>query len=201
MKNGDIISIEKMNSQIMAKTEITNITDTAIEFIAPRFETGGVISFKAGEAINIHYWTSTGNKFVFQSIIQNMRTAEGTHSVIIPEYATHDGARRWNRYKPINMIATFLNKSNTSKINDIVHIGRVINISAGGMLLSTPKRFNVEDNLGLGFYIKEKFFTAVGTVKSCENSKLNIGEMEIALQFVNYTERDKEYLEAVLSTL
>lgn len=201
MEKGDSISIEKLGSQVIAKTEVTDITENSIEFIAPRFEAGGIINFKAGEAIKIHYWTAAGNQYVFQSIIQNTRTAAGTHSITKPEQVKLEGTRRWTRHKPINMIVTFLNKSHTSKINETIHIGRVSNISAGGMLISTPKRFNVDDNLGLGFYIKEKFFTAVGTVKSCETSKINLGEMEIALQFVNYSERDKEYLEAILSTL
>lgn len=201
MAKGDSISIEKTDSMTIAATEVVNITSSSIEFTAPRYETGGIINFKPGEAVNIHYWTANGNKYIFQSIIQNARTLNNTHSIIIPDKAKHDGVRRWQRYKPINMIVTFLNKTNTNKLNDSIYIGRVVNISAGGILISTPKRFNIDDCIGLGFYIKNKFFTAIGTVKGCEASMINLGEMEVALQFTNYTEKDKEYLESILSTL
>ena len=201
MEKGDSILIEKIDNMLTSHSELVNISSTSIEFVAPRYETGGIINFKPGEAINIYYWSTDGNKYSFQSIIQNSRTMTNTHSVLIPTLVQHDGVRRWTRYKPMNMVASFINKTNTNKLNDATYIGRVVNISAGGMLISTPKKFNLDDNLGIGFYLKGLFFTAIGVVKSSGASKINIGETEIAIQFINYSEKDKEYLDSILSSL
>lgn len=201
MEKGDSLFIEKLDNMTVSQTEITLISSNSIEFSAPRHETGGIINFKPGEAVNVYYWSADGNKYSFQSIIQNARTLNNTHSILIPTEVNHDAARRWTRYKPMNMIVSFINKTNPNKVSDAIHVARIKNISAGGMLISTPKRINIEDVLGLGFYIKNSFFTAVGVVKASNASRINIGEMEIALQFVNYSEKDKEYLDSILSTL
>ena len=201
LSKGDTISLEKTGSNSITTSEVVNIEENSIEFTAPRLEGGGYVNFNQGENINVHFWTSNGNKYIFQSVIQSGRTSAMTYVMSKPEKAKFDATRRWTRYKPINMITTFINKSHTSKINDIVHVGRVVNISAGGMLILTPKRFNVGDTLGISYYVKEQFFTAICTVKSCENSKADIGKMEVALQFTSYSEDDKEYLEDILSLL
>lgn len=201
IEKGDSIFIEKLDNMTISQTEVINISASSLEFAAPRHESGGIINFKPGEAINVYYWSVEGNKYSFQSIIQNGRSSTNTHSILLPTVVNHDAVRRWTRYKPMNMIASFINKTTNNKMNDAVHVARIINISAGGMLISTPKRINIEDELGLGFYIRDSFFTALGVVKSSGASKINIGEMEVALQFINYSEKDKEYLDSILSSL
>lgn len=201
MEKGDSLFIEKLDNMTISQTEITLISTNSIEFFAPRYETGATINFKPGEAVNVYYWSADGNKYSFQSIIQNARTMNNTHSILLPTVVNHDAVRRWTRYKPMNMITSFINKTSSNKLNEAVHVARIINISAGGMLISTPKRINIEDELGVGFYIRDTFFTALGVVKSSSSSRINIGEMDVALQFVNYSEKDKEYLDSILSSL
>lgn len=198
MEKGEQIYVEKMDSYYPAPTEITDITKTTIEFIAPVYQTGGAINFKAGESVKLSYWTKNGLKYSFSAIIQNSKSMSGTFTVGMPAKVYLDGSRRWTRYKPVNMLTSFMHKSLNNKLNDTVYISRVANISAGGMLITTAKRFNIGDTVGVGFYAGETFFTALCVVKSSNPSKLNLGDNDIALQFTNYTEQDKEFLESKL---
>lgn len=201
MEKGETLFVEKIDNMVSSQTEIINISSSNIEITAPRHETGNLIKIKPGEAINVYYWSGDGNKYSFQSIIQVAKSSNNTCTISIPNSVNFETARRWVRYKPMNMITSFINKSNSNKLNDSVYVARVINISAGGMLISTPKRMNIDDELGLAFYIRDKFFTAIGVVRSSSASKMNIGEMNIALQFINYSEKDKETLDLILDSL
>lgn len=201
MEKGDAIYVEKAESYYAAPTEIANITKSSIEFYAPTYQTGGAISFKPGESLKMYYWTKSGQKYSFSAMIQGAKSMTGTFTVGMPNQANYDGGRRWTRYKPVNMVTSFMHKSFNNKINDNVYIARVANISAGGMLISTAKRFNIEDTLGVGFYAGNTFFTALCIVKSSNVSKSNPGENEVALQFINYTEQDKDFLESKLHNI
>lgn len=201
MEKGDVIYVEKAESYYASPTEITDITKNSIEFYAPTYQTGGTINFKPGESIKMYYWTRSGQKYCFSSIIQGSKSLSGTFTVSMPTKIQLDGGRRWKRYKPVNMLVSFLQKTSNNSLQDTVHIARVVNISAGGMLITTPKRFNIEDSIGVGFYVGDTFFTALCLIKSANASKLNLGENDIALQFTNYTEQDKEFLESKLYLL
>lgn len=198
MEKGEQIYIEKTDSYYAAPTEITEITKTTIEFLAPVYQSGGAINFKTGENVKLSYWTKNGLKYSFSAIIQSSKSMAGTFTVGMPAKVYLDGGRRWTRYKPVNMLTSFMHKSFNNKINDTVYISRVANISAGGMLITTAKRLNIGDTVGVGFYAGDTFFTALCVVKSSTASKLNLGENDIALQFTNYTDKDKEYLESKL---
>lgn len=200
LEKGESVFVEKNDSFYSAKGEIVDITRNSLEFYAPKFENGGYMTFKPGEKVKMSYWSSTGNRYSFQAVIQNSKSLSGTYSIGLPSTVVHDGVRRWTRYKPINMLISFIYKGNNAKINDTVYTARVVNISAGGMLITTPKRFSIGDIIAVGFYVGKTFFTGICEVKANSASKLNLGEFDVAMQMLNYSDKDKTFLETQLST-
>lgn len=200
LEKGESVFVEKNDSLYSAQGEIVEVTKSSLEFFAPKFENGGYMTFKPGEKIKISYWSSAGNRYSFQAVVQNSKSLTGTYSIGLPANVVHDGVRRWTRYKPINMLVSFIHKASNAKVNDTVYIARVVNISAGGLLITTPKRFNVGDIIAVGFYVGKTFFTGVCEVKVNSASKMNLGEFDVAMQILNYSDKDKTFLETQLST-
>ncbi len=197
---GETLYIEKNDNPNVAQADIVSISKTSIEFASPTFDNGVKANFNAGEKVKASYWTASGHKYTFQAIIQNNRSINGTFNIGLPNKLVLDGTRRWERYKPLSMLISFLYRGNIGKANDIVYTARVSNISAGGVLFSTPKRFNIGDNIAIGFYAGNTFFTALGTVRNITHSKVSMGEFEVAIQIINYSDKDKVFLDQRLNS-
>lgn len=201
IKKGESISIEKSKTGNIMNCDIIHVSNLTLEIGEPVSQTGTAISLKVGEKVTLCYWSHDGSKYSFDSTIQTYKTNKNSYTLLMPEYLKHVGVRRWQRYKPVNMLSSFIITNSNGKSSNLTYIARVINISAGGMLISTAKRFNVNDEITLGFYAGRYFFTAIGKIKNLSISTMYSGEHETSIEFTNYNDSDKEFLEKNLKTL